>query len=1111
MIARGNKVTALRRLASGAVSLLLATPVAAEVMPGHLRCEYQVNPLGIDEVRPRLSWELTSKRRGERQSAYQVRVATSRAALAAGRADLWDSGRVASSSQGGAIRKGASFPPEETTHVVYGGKPLSSGQECWWQVRCWDREGKPSPFSAPARWTMGLLTQKEWTARWISLEAESDEAEGPLEQAWRQLSWVWFPEGDAARGAPPGTRYFRRRLLLPAHLVVTRARFLLTADDQFVLYINGREAGRSDGLPDAWRRPQTLEVAGHLLPGANALAIVAENTSPGPAGLLGVLHAEFRAGSALTLPIDSSWKVSQTAPSGWQQAAFDDREWPRAAIVARVGTGPWRELTAQSGGRALVLPPAPFLRREFRVTKPLRRAVLYATALGLYEVRLNGRRIGNDFFTPGWTDYRRRVYYQTYDVTGQVRQGSNVLGAILADGWACGYVGLGGRDRYGIGRPRFLAQLRLTYADGSAQTVATDAAWKGAYGPIREADLLMGETYDARRAMPGWEAPGFDDSAWRSVTVHSTPAGRGEHDAPDRSAPLLQAHPGVPVRRTQELKPRAVTEPRPGVFIFDLGQNMVGWARLVVSGPVGTTVRLRFGEVLNPDGTLYTANLRGARATDTYLLRGQGREVWEPRFTFHGFRYVEVTGYPGRPTPAAITGVVVHSDAPPVGTFRCSNALVNQLQQNIEWGQRGNFLEVPTDCPQRDERLGWTGDAQVFARTAGFQMDVARFFGKWIIDLVDAQREDGAFTDVAPFVAAGAGTAGWGDAGVIVPWTLYELYGDTRLLERHYDAFARWIAYLERNSSDLLRPARGYGDWVAVGSRTPTDVIATAYFAYSASLVAQIARALGRDADAHRYDDLFARVRAAFNRAYVAPDGRIKGDTQTCYVLALHMDLLPPETRPAAVRHLVEDIERRGNRLSTGFLGTAYLLPVLSRFGHTDLAYRLLLQEEFPSWGYTVRRGATTIWERWDGITPEGRFQDPGMNSFNHFAFGSVGEWLYRVVAGIDLDPKRPGFRHVVIRPQPGGGLTWVRATYRSIRGPIASSWRQEGGRFTLHVSLPANTTATVHVPAPSAQAVTEGGRPAHRAPGLRFLGMAGAAAVFHAGSGDYRFVVESR
>jgi alpha-L-rhamnosidase len=968
------------------LALLAAGSATAELTPARLRCEYRDNPMGIDATRPRLSWVVESRRRDERQTAYQVLVAGSEARLRAGRGDRWNSRKVASG---------------ETVHIPYDGQPLASGQECWWKVRCWDRDGRPSAYSPPARWTMGLLRPSDWKARWISRETPP---------------------------VPPGE----------------------SVDPKF-------------------------------------------------------------------------------------------------------------------------LPPSPFLRRAFRLDRPVRRAYLYATALGLYEMRLNGHRVGEDLFRPGWSDYRKRVYYQTYDVTRLLRPGRNALGAILGDGWACGYVGLGGRNRYGIGRPRLLAQLNLTFAGGTTAAVATDGAWKSTDGPLLEADLLMGETYDARRELTGWDTPEFRDTAWQPVTVHPVWPAR------------IQAYPCVPVRRILELKPRTVREPVPGAYVFDLGQNMVGWARLTAEGPAGASIRLRFAEMLNPDGTLYTANLRGARCTDTYTLRGGGRETWEPRFTFHGFRYVEVTGYPGRPPRDAITGVVVSSAMPKTGTFACSSPLVNRLQQNIEWGQRGNFLEVPTDCPQRDERLGWMGDVQFFARTAVANMDAAAFLTKWLADVADAQRADGAFPDVAPDVFGRAGTPAWGDAGVIVPWTLYQVYGDEQLLRQHYRSMTRWVHFLEQNSQELLLPPGGYGDWVAAGGRTPTDVLATAYFAYSTSLVAKMARAIGRPQDASHYEALFAKIRDAFNRAYVAPDGRIKGDSQTCYALALHMDLLPPEKRAAAARYLVDDIRRRDWHLSTGFVGTGYLLPVLSRYGHTDVAYRLLLADTYPSWGYEITHGATTIWERRDGWSPERGFQNPGMNSFNHYPFGAVGQWLFSTVAGIDTDPQQPGFRHILIHPQPPSleasgqegklaRLTWARATYDSIRGRIATHWKRERGRLTLDVTLPANTTATIHVPASALTAVTESGRPvgrglgqgssrrpspllvakarkgestkrperegsisrtapgwtirsssrfrpfalsskkrghaSHPAPALRFLRMADGCAIFVAGSGDYHFVV---
>ncbi|HLK55930.1 MAG TPA: family 78 glycoside hydrolase catalytic domain, partial [Chthonomonadaceae bacterium] len=495
---------------------------------------------------------------------------------------------------------------------------------------------------------------------------------------------------------------------------------------------------------------------------------------------------------------------------------------------------------------------------------------------------------------------------------------------------------------------------------------------------------------------------------------------------------------------------------------------------------------------------------------------GEGEEVYEPRFTFHGFRYVEVTGYPGTPGRDAITGIVVHSNTPPSGTFACSSPMVNQLQHNIVWGQRGNYLEVPTDCPQRDERLGWMGDAQIFVRTGTYNMDTAAFMTKWVQDVEDAQSPEGAYSDISPRVKddMADGAPGWGDAGVIVPWTLYAVYDDTRLIERHYESMARWIDTIHAANPNLLwenRRNNDFGDWLNIQADMPRDVMATAYFAYDAHLLAQMAQALGKEEDAQKYVRLFEGIRDAFVKAFVGPDGRIKGDTQTGYVLALRFDLLPENLRPLAAQHLVENIQQRDGHLSTGFIGVGYLLPTLTRTGHLDVAYRLLNNDTFPSWGYSIKHGATTIWERWDGWTEEKGFQDPGMNSFNHYSLGSVGEWLYETVAGIDLDPDQPGYKHIIMHPQPGGGLTWAKATYDSLRGPIASDWKLDNGTFAWKVTIPANTTATVYVPASDAASVTESGHPADQAEGVRFLRMEDHCAVYELGSGEYTFTGRSR
>jgi alpha-L-rhamnosidase len=1051
-----------------------------------LRCEYRVNPLGIDVLKPRLSWVMESSKRGRMQSAYQILAASSKENLNRNLGDLWDSGKVRS---------------DQSNQVVYEGKPLKSRMRCFWKVRVWNKNGSASAWSEPAMWTVGLLSPQDQQAKWIGSDAPAaDKEEKSDVLSIEKCSWVWFPEGEPEKSAPAGTRFFRYKVnisdIAAADRKIKRASFRLLADNEATVFVNSYEVGKVAG----WSPGQVLDITGKLNAGINTLAIAAANEGdkPNPAGLAGKLVIEFEEAKTRAIPIDHSWKTSNSEQENWKSADFNDSNWVYAKETVQYGKGPW----GKSEAGMPVLPPPPYLRKAFSVDKPIKRAVVYASALGLYELHINGKRVGADYFTPGWTDYMKRVYYQTYDVTDMIKQGGNAIGAILTDGWYAGYIGFGKkREHYGS-EPRLFVQLEIECADGSVQTVVTDGSWKATYGPHLEADFLMGETYDARREMAGWAQDGFDDSKWHAAAVTDKVQGQPA----THLAGQLQSYPGVTVQKILEIKSKKLTEPQKGVYVFDMGQNFAGWARLKVKAKAGTKLVLRFAEMLNPDGMVYTTNLREARCTDTYITAGRGEEIWEPRFTYHGFRYVEVAGYPMRPPMDAITGVVVNSNTPPVGSFECSNHTVNQLYSNIIWGQRSNFIEIPTDCPQRDERLGWTGDAQIFIRTATYNMDVAAFFTKWLVDLEDAQSKEGAFPDVAPHkVATGGGVPAWGDAGVICPWTIYQVYGDKRVIEKHYESMKKWIEFLQKNSNNLLRPAYGYGDWVSIGSDTPKDVIATAYFAYSTRLVSEMAAAIGKNEDAKKYQELFEQIKQAFNKAYVADDARIKGETQTCYCLSLYFDLLPKEKRQRATDYLVEDVRKRGWHLSTGFVGLSYLLPTLTETGNLDVAYRLLNQDTFPSWGYSIKNGATTIWERWDGWTEEKGFQDPGMNSFNHYAFGSVGRWLFGTVAGIDTDG--PGYKRIRIEPKPGGGITYAKASYRSIYGKIVSDWKLKDGEFTLDVTIPTNTMATVYVPAKDAESVTEGGLPATKAKGVRFLQMDNGKAVFAVGSGDYRFV----
>jgi alpha-L-rhamnosidase len=792
----------------------------------------------------------------------------------------------------------------------------------------------------------------------------------------------------------------------------------------------------------------------------------------------------------------SAW----SAPAWWEMGLLEPSDWKASWIEPGLP-----EDVTQSE-------PAPMLRREFELGGVVARARAYATSHGLYEVYLNGRRVGDQLFTPGWTSYGKRLQYQTYDVTSLLKAGANAVGVQLGNGWYRGNLpgGVNRRNVYGE-RLALLLQLEITYTDGREETLVTDQGWKAATGPILMSEIYHGETYDARLAKPGWTAPGFDDRGWSAVRVASH---RKDH---------LVAPAGPPVRRIQELKPVQILKTPAGDTVADMGQNMVGWVRLVAQGPAGTTVTLRHAEVLDKQGNFYTENLRAAKAAARYTLKGGGRETFEPHFTFFGFRYVAIGGYPGELTPEALTGVVVHSDMARAGELATSKPLVDQLQHNIAWGQKGNFLDVPTDCPQRDERLGWTGDAQVFSRTAAFNMDVAAFFTKWLRDVAADQFEDGSVPHVVPNVLTrpdnrAAGSSGWADAAVIVPWTMYLSYGDRRLLEEQYDSMARWVDYARRRAGDdfVWTGDFHYGDWLAYaapsrearsypGATTGKDLIATAFFAHSTDLLQRIARVLGKQDDAARYGGQLSRVKAAFRDEFVTGRGRVGENTQTAYVLALQFDLLPDELRPVAAQRLAQEIRERGH-LTTGFLGTPYLCHVLSRHGYLDEAYLLLNREEYPSWLYPVKQGATTIWERWDSQKPDGSFQDSSMNSFNHYAYGAIGEWMYRVMAGIEIDENAPGYKHVLIQPRPGGGFTRVKASHDTMYGKVSSAWTLEGGRLELAVEVPPNTRATVRLPGATLADVTEGGLSLAGGSGIAGQRQDGDAVVVEVGSGRYSF-----
>lgn len=805
------------------------------------------------------------------------------------------------------------------------------------------------------------------------------------------------------------------------------------------------------------------------------------------------------------------WKVSVWDETG--AANESETAWFEMGLLKRSDwKARWIGAALSGGARSTI--PVPFLRKTFHLPKGISSARLYVTALGLYECSINGQEVSDDVFTPGWTDYNKRIQYQVYDVTNLLHEGDNVLGAALGDGWAAGFVGLGNRQLY-TNKPKLFAQLEITLSDGNTVTITSDKTWKHQFGPILESDMFMGEAYDARLELANWNTSTYDDKSWLKVEQGEAPTG------------ALVATNGPTVKRIEELEPVSNPVDKSDFirkkYIFDLGQNMVGWVKLKGTAPAGTSVVLRFAEVLNPDGSLYTTNLRDARATDVYTFKGEGEEVWEPTFTFHGFRYVELVGYPGEVSKDTITGVVIHSEMEQTGTFECSDPTINQLQSNILWGQKGNFVDVPTDCPQRDERLGWTGDIQVFVRTAAFNMDVAGFMTKWANDVTDSQSDAGAVPAVVPgVISLTDGGPAWADAAVICPWTIYLCYGDKSILENNYATMTKFMDFMVNESIDLIRCHpnykgwMGFGDWLSINAETPRDLIGTAFFAYDANLMSQIANILGKRNNASKYRKLSNDVKKAFQNRYLkggtvsAEDitaarklaeqehgisrgnlervdyGAVSSEvfntelftpSQTAYVLALYFDLLPEKLRDVAAKELVEDIKRRDMHLSTGFVGAPYLPHVLSSNGELETAYALLNQKSWPSWLYSVTQGATTIWERWDGWTQERGFQSPEMNSFNHYAYGSIGAWLYQTVAGIEIDPEQPGYKHSVLRPHVGGGLTHANAKLKTAYGELASQWKQGNGKFEWTVTVPANTTATVHLPGKDGNKITMDGK----------------------------------
>jgi alpha-L-rhamnosidase len=1028
-----------------------------------LRAEYTVNLLGTEVAHPRLSWRIESDAPGVKQASYRIRTSA--------RADMvevvWDSGDVAS---------------EATVDIPCGGAPLAPMQRIWWTVDVTDTAGTVAQ-SQPA-WFEASLAADDWHADWIEAEdafATADRAAG--------LDWIW---SETALDDRPHA--FRLDFDAPADLV--RAEVLLAGKDHLRgVWINGQASPLDrpfdwDTYLPFWG---TLAAyAGDIRPGHNSVcALVEADTSgffPVDGGAFAALVRLYRAdGSVERIVSGPAWRIRPEPPADWTAPSFDTRDW----IVAQ-----------PSGANVHNDPrppePAMLLRTTFTARGQVVSARLYATALGAYDARINGKPVSTAILAPEVSVAADHILYQTYDVTDLIARGANVLGALVGDGWYASAFGWR-IERYGFGPAprRFRAQLRLDYADGSSEWVTTGPGWRIAPSAITRSEIYDGESYDARLVQPGWDTPGFDPADWADAKIGTAPDGK------------LVAQTSPALERTGARRALTISEPRPGRYVLDFGQNFSGWVRIRARGPAGTTITAKFAELLNPDGTADLSNLRLAAATDSFTLAGTGDEVFEPHFTYHGFRYVEIHGYPGVPTADDVEGVIVHSACRETGSMTFHDApLLQTIWQNALWSQRSNFFAVPTDCPQRDERMGWMGDIQVFLDAAAFNMEVDGFIRRFLLEARAAQRPDGAYPIVVPQPLSfpDVVTAGWSEAGIILPWQLWQRYGDTAVIDENWQAMEAWMAFVARDNPDhIWRNDRGLdlGDWLSVDAIKPDDettprvLCATAYWAWCAELMADMAVATGRDSDTARYRDLRNRIGKAFATEFVAADGTAGNGSQASQILALYMGLVPAERRAAAAQLLADDIRQRGMKLSTGFLGTPYILDVLADAGKFEEVSALLLQTGYPSWGYMPSKGATTMWERWNGDTG-----DLSMNSYNHYAFGAIVGFFYRRLAGIA--PATPGFRRIAARPLWFPDIGRVSASYDSVVGLIAAETDGDAAGLTrFALAIPPNTVADIELPAGDWRA-GETSLTAH--PAVRNLTHHGDLIRFEVGAGAYDF-----
>ncbi|MBO4423642.1 MAG: family 78 glycoside hydrolase catalytic domain, partial [Clostridia bacterium] len=975
----------------------------ADLLVGGLRVNDTVTPSCVSDD-PLFSWEISSSKRNIKQSSYRIKIASSEKGLDDG--DLvWDSGVVSSSAS---FNVGCDIKLQDSTRY-------------FWNVTIEDENGGAAT-SDRSYFDTALNKDGFSGAEWITQDSENSAA------GVSGANWIWYCGTLSQGNIPTGTQYFRYRFSIDKD--VAAAYLSYTADDYGALYFNGKKIFTTT-QERGWENGVFADVAGDMIKGENVIACSAVNKEFGYAAVIVRLKLVFTDGTDKIIVSDGNWYASEKYVTGWNLPDNDEGSFKKVDTAIPYGEFPWYEKVTFPD----IFGAAPYMRTEFEVSGKVRSAMLYASAAGLYESYINGEKTSTDALDPGRSEYTKRIMYQCHDVTSLLKEGKNAIGAVLGRGWY-----IGAYSPYGKYVPAFICKLVIRYDDGTTQTVATGRDWIcTSEGPITYNDIFNGETYDARREIDGWNTAGFNDSGWEKVAVTDSGAlGLGE---------LVPQLSGT-VKVMETIKAKEMTSPSDNVYIYDFGQNLAGVVSIKVKGEAGTTVTLRHAEMLNdgsagsdgPKGTIYTANLRSAQATNRYTLKGdKNGETYSPVFTYHGFRYLEITGL-SEPLPLDdVCALVLYSDMEDTGSITTSDELINKLVSNTYWGQRGNFLSTPTDCPQRDERMGWSGDAQIFSGTAAYNMNVKTFFDKYITDLNDCQRGDGSYPDVAPQTGranyTGSGNNAWGDAGVIIPWIMYTRYGDISYIKKYYSNMKRYAGYLISTSNNYIRAQSAYGDWLSIGESTNVGVTDTAYCIRVMDILEQMARLLNKTSDAERFAGYASKYREAWNKTFVRSEGHLRSDTQTSYLVAIAFRIVPEEDLQLYADRLNEKILKNNTKLTTGFIGCPLLLPVLCEYGHTDTAFALLQQQEYPSWKYPILQGATTIWERWNSYTITNGFGDAGMNSFNHYSYGSVTEWIYSTLIGITCDETAPGFSHFILKPTCGSGITAADGEYRSVSG----------------------------------------------------------------------------